>query len=68
MRKSGMQTKEEDRPEGRYGMFLTCLFGDIQDAEDAGYSAEGVALLRAARDKFLDEFQARHPEAWTRKD
>lgn len=47
-----------------YGMFMTGLFGLIDDAELAGYSAEGIEHLRAARELFWKEFHQRHPNQW----
>ena len=48
-----------------YGMFMTGLFGLLDDAELSNYSSEGIALLRAAKDRFWAEFRERHPGAWT---
>ena len=51
-----------------YGMFMTGLFGLIDDAELSGYSPDGIALLRSARDNFWAEFRDRHPDAWNKPD
>jgi hypothetical protein len=48
-----------------YGFFMTGLFGLLDDAEQAGYSSEGLSHLRAARDAFLREFHQRHPDQWS---
>ena len=50
-----------------YGFSMTGLFGQIDDASLSGYSSEGVALLRKARDLFWEEFQSRHPDACRRE-
>ncbi len=50
-----------------YGYFMTALFGLVDDAELSGYSAEGIEHLRKARELFWREFQARHPDGWTKR-
>jgi hypothetical protein len=66
-----MLTAEENSPPytaaAYYGFVLTGLLGVIDDAEASECDPEGVALLRVARDIFLDEFQQRHPGAWDEK-
>jgi len=49
-----------------YGMFMTGLFGLLDDAELSGYSPEGIAHLRQARELFWAEFNHRHPGHWNR--
>ena len=51
-----------------YGMFMSGLYGLADDAELLGYSAEATALLLQAKELFMREFRARHPDAWKPKD
>jgi hypothetical protein len=56
--------QQPDSDADYYGMFMTGLFGLVDDAELSGYEPKGVVHLRLARDLFWAEFQRRHPGAW----
>lgn len=49
-------------PADGYKEFLYGLYYLIADAGDAGYSPHGLAKLKEARLRFIEEFEARHPE------